>query len=270
MIGFFDSGVGGLSIYRAVHQLLPQFATMYIGDHAHVPYGTRTHQQVRQFTTAIIQFLINHNANPIIIACNTASGASLQYLRNEYPDINFIGLVPAIKPAAETTRTGRIGVLATPGTFRGKLYMQVKTQFASDVVVYQDTCSGLVEEIENGRVFQPTARTILEHALKPMMAMNIDRLVLGCTHYPFAVEVIRDIIGDQIEIIEPGQAIGRRTQFIIDSNPSLQTPEDMPSYRFLSTGNTSVLTNALACLLGWHDVQVEPLVWRNGHQVELA
>jgi glutamate racemase len=270
MIGFFDSGVGGLSIYRAVHQLLPQYATMYVGDNAHVPYGPRTHHQVRQFTTEVVRFLISRNANPIIIACNTASSASLQYLRNEYPTTHFIGLVPAIKPAAETTRTGRIGVLATPGTFRGRLYMQVKTQFASNVVVYQDTCLGLVEEIENGRVNQPAARNILEHALRPMIAMNIDRLVLGCTHYPFAAELIRDIIGDQIEIIEPGQAIARRTQFIIENNPALQTQEDRPPYRFLSTGNTAVLTNALECLLGWNDIKVEPLVWRNGHQVEPA
>lgn len=270
MIGFFDSGVGGLSIYRAVNELLPQYATMYVSDNAHVPYGPRTHQQVRQYTTAIVRFLLEHHANPIIIACNTASGASLQHLRNEFPSTHFIGLVPAIKPAAETTRTGRIGVLATPGTFSGKLYMQVKTQFASNVVVYQDTCPGLVEEIESGRVMQPTSRIILEQALRPMIDKNIDRLVLGCTHYPFAVDVIRDIVGDQIEIIEPGQAIARRTQFIIDANPALNAPQDQLSCRFLSTGDTAILAKALIRLLGWDSTTVEPLVWRNSHQVELA
>ena len=257
MIGLFDSGVGGLSIFREIHQLLPDQSTLYVCDQAHVPYGPRTHTEVRRFTTAMIQYLINKDANPIVIACNTASGAALQHVRKVYPETDFVGLVPAVKPAAESTKSGRIGVLATAGTFRGKLYLHVKNEFAIDVVVYQETVPGLVEQIENGNIDSKKTRDILEKALLPMLSKDIDRIVLGCTHYPFAEKIIQEIIGDEIQIVEPGEAVARRVQSILGNFPSDNNPE----HQFLSTGDTFILKTALERLLNMKNVEVQSLHW---------
>jgi glutamate racemase len=264
MIGLFDSGIGGLSIFREIHRLLPDQSTFYIGDQAHVPYGPRPQSEVRKFTTEMMRFLINEGANPIVIACNTASGAALQFVRKEFPETEFVGLVPAIKPAAESTQTGHIGVLATPGTFRGKLYLHVKNEFAADVIVYQDTVPGLVEQIENGLIHSAKTREILEKALLPMLAKNIDRVVLGCTHYPFAEDVIREIIGPDVEIIEPGAAVARRVQFLL----GYPQPEPNPQHHFSSTGDTTILKSALQRLLQWEEMDVKQRHWR--HNFKLA
>lgn len=256
MIGLFDSGIGGLSIFREVHRLLPGYSTIYIGDQTHVPYGPRPQAEIRKFTTAAMRFLVEHQANPNIIACNTASGAALQHVRNEFPETQFVGLVPAVKPAAESTKTGRIGVLATPGTFRGKLYLRVKNQFAANVIVYQDTVPGLAVEIERGEEGLPEVRRILEKALLPMIAKDIDKVVLGCTHYPFAEEIIQSIVGPDIEIIEPGEAIARRVQSLLGE----KTPEQNPTHLFFSTGDIQVLQTGLARLLNWEQ-EVLPLRW---------
>ena len=257
MIGFFDSGIGGLSIFREVHALLPEESTAYIGDQAHLPYGPRSLNQIRHFTTEAVRFLIKLQANPIVIACNTASGAALQFVRKEFPEIEFVGLVPAVKPAAESTKTGRIGVLATPGTFRGRLYIRVKNEFAADVIVYQDTVPGLVEQIEGGFVDDHSTREILETALKPMLARNIDRIVLGCTHYPFAEKAIKAIVGDQVQVIEPGAAVARRVQSLLPEH----RPRGSATHQFFSTGDTRHLTTALHRLLDWSPIEVTRLEW---------
>lgn len=258
MIGLFDSGVGGLSIYREIQKLLPEFSTIYVGDQAHVPYGMRPYTEVRKFTTEMMRFLIHSGANPIVIACNTASGAALRYVRKEFPKTDFVGLVPALKPAAESTRSGRIGVLATPGTFRGKLYLHVKNKFAGEVIVYQDTVPGLVEQIENGQIHSSETHEILEKALRPMLTKGVDRIVLGCTHYPFAEDVIQNIAGDTVEIIKPGAAVARRVQFLLGQTQ----PDEVVLHRFLTTGDTTILKNALIQLLQMKDVDVEPLSWQ--------
>lgn len=257
MIGFFDSGVGGLSIFREVHHLLPHQPTIYVGDQEHVPYGSRPLTEVRKYTTEAVRFLIQHEANPIVIACNTASGAALQHVRNEFPNISFVGLVPAVKPAAESTQTGRIGVLATPGTFRGKLYLHVKNEFAADVIVYQDTVPGLVEEIEKGNTQGKATLEILRNALLPMIAKGIDRIVLGCTHYPFAQEAIQSIVGSEVKIVEPGDAVARRVETLLKDQQSA----NQPVQQFFSTGDTSVLETALSRLLKWNDIPVGALHW---------
>lgn len=257
MIGLFDSGVGGLSIFREIQQLLPDHSTLYVCDQAHVPYGPRTHTEVRRFTTSMMQYLINQGANPIVIACNTASGAALQHVRKVFPETDFIGLVPAIKPAAESTQSGRIGVLATAGTFRGKLYLHVKNEFAVDVVVYQETVPGLVEQIESGNIDSKKTREILKKALLPMLSKGIDRIVLGCTHYPFAEKIIQEIIGDEIQIVEPGEAVARRVQFILGDS----TADHEPKHHFLSTGDTSILKTALERLLNMRNIEVKALHW---------
>ena len=147
-IGIFDSGVGGLSVLRAVRQALPQEALIYLADQAHVPYGPRPVEQVRTFAEGITRYLLSQGAKLIVVACNTASAAALHSLRQAFPELPFVGMEPAVKPAAEHTQTGVVGVLATPATFQGALYASVIERFASGVTVLQDTCPGLVMEIE--------------------------------------------------------------------------------------------------------------------------
>jgi len=150
-IGVFDSGVGGLSVLRAMRALMPNEDVIFFGDQGHVPYGPRPLEEVRAFSVAITRWLLDEGAKLIVVACNTASAAALKYLRETFPDVKFVGMEPAVKPAAETTRTGRVGVLATPATFQGALYASVVERFANGVTLLQDTCPGLVQEIEKGR-----------------------------------------------------------------------------------------------------------------------
>ena len=149
-IGIFDSGVGGLSVLRAIREQMPSESVIYFGDQGHVPYGSRSMEQIQNFSEAITNFLLKKNAKIIVVACNTASAAALKYLRAQFPTVQFVGMEPAVKPAAEHTQTGKVGVLATPATFQGALYASVVERFASEVELIQSTCPGLVQEIEMG------------------------------------------------------------------------------------------------------------------------
>ncbi len=166
-IGVFDSGVGGLSVLRAIRQELPNEFVLYFGDQDHVPYGPRPLEEVRWFSEAITRFLLDLGAKLIVVACNTASAAALQFLRQTFPDISFVGMEPAVKPAAENTLTGVVGVLATPATFQGALYASVVERFASNVILIQNTCPGLVQLIERGTLDGSETRTIIKSALRP-------------------------------------------------------------------------------------------------------
>ncbi|MGZ3948797.1 MAG: glutamate racemase, partial [Flavisolibacter sp.] len=193
-IGIFDSGVGGLSVLRAINQLLPDESLLYFGDQGHVPYGTRPSAEILQFSYEITRFLLSMGSKMIVVACNTASAVALINLRRTFPEIPFVGMEPAIKPAAEYTKTGRVGVLATPATFQGGLYASVVERFAENVTLLQSTCPGLVQQIEKGELENRKTRIILESALHPMMEKGIDTIVLGCTHYPFVIPLIREIV----------------------------------------------------------------------------
>ena len=189
-IGVFDSGVGGLSVLREIQRQYPQENHIFIADQAHVPYGPRTLEQVRSFSEALTQYLFDQGAKLIVVACNTASAAALYQLRASFPSIPFVGMEPAVKPAAEQTQSGVVGVLATPATFQGELYSSVIERFANGVTVLQNTCPGLVGQIEKGELNTLATRAILEAALHPMMRRGIDRVVMGCTHYPFVIPLI--------------------------------------------------------------------------------
>ncbi|MGB3700162.1 MAG: glutamate racemase, partial [Anaerolineales bacterium] len=178
-IGIFDSGVGGLSVLAALQKLLSNENVIYLADQAHVPYGSRSLSQVRAFSEGITRYFLTQDTKLIVVACNTASAAALHYLRQAFPGIPFVGMEPAVKPAAENTRSGVVGVLATPATFQGELYASVIERFAAGVRVLQDTCPGLVMEIDAGSLDTPKVHSILEAALKPMLVEGIDTVVLG-------------------------------------------------------------------------------------------
>lgn len=186
-IGIYDSGVGGLSVLREVRGLLPAEDLIYVGDQAHVPYGLRDMQEIQQLTKGVTRFLLDQDCKLIVIACNTASAAGLNLMREKYPQVPFVGMEPAVKPAAEQTHSGKVGVLATPTTFSGQLYASVVERFAHDVQLFTSTSPGLVAQIEKGNLDTPKTRKILEQALLPMLQKGVDTLVMGCTHYPFVI-----------------------------------------------------------------------------------
>lgn len=258
-VGIFDSGVGGLSVLRAVQSQLPSQQVIYFADQAHVPYGPRSLEEVRAFSAEITRFLLDLGAQVIVIACNTASAAALHYLRRRFPETPFVGMEPAVKPAAEGTRTGRVGVLATPATFQGELYASVIERFANGVRLYQDTCPGLVAEIEAGRLTGSETRRILETALRPMLAEDIDTIVLGCTHYPFVIPLIEEIAGPQVRVIDPAPAIARQLGRVLTGSHGLTDgPARLP--RFITSGDSDVFGASLQRLLGLQ-ASVERAVW---------
>lgn len=263
-IGIFDSGVGGLSVLRAIHRELPAERLLYLADQAHVPYGPRPLEEVRTFSREISRFLIQQGAKLIVVACNTASAAALHQLREEFPDTPFVGMEPAVKPAAEHTQTGRVGVLATPATFQGKLYASVVERFAHGVEIYPDTCPGLVEQIEIGALDSPTTRVIIETALQPMLEREIDTVVLGCTHYPFVIPLIQEIVGPGVRVIDPAPAIARQVRRVLESRQSLELTTSLSFHqatRLLSTGSPVDLERLLPSFLNESGL-VEPLCWQ--------
>ncbi|MGB9897042.1 glutamate racemase, partial [Thermanaerothrix sp.] len=256
--------VGGLSVLRAIRALLPQHPVIYLADQAHVPYGPRSLEEVRGFAEGITRFLLRHGARVIVVACNTASAAALYHLRTMYPDVPFVGMEPAVKPAAEQTQTGRVGVLATPATFQGALYASVVERFASHVRLYQDTCPGLVEAIEAGDLNGETPRQILERALRPMLAEGIDTVVLGCTHYPFVIPLIQEITGAEVRVIDPAPAVARQTQRVLDQRGWLTPLGRAGKVRFFTSGEVERLRMQVQRLLGEREVTVEKVVWSGG------
>lgn len=262
-IGIFDSGVGGLSVWRAVRDLLPAEDLIYVADQAHVPYGPRPLDQVREFSRGVVRFLLEEGVKLVVIACNTASAAALQALRHEYPDVPFVGMEPAVKPAAERTTTGVVGVLATPATFQGALYASVVERFARDVRLLQHTCPGLVQQIERGALQASETRAILEDALLPMLAENIDTVVLGCTHYPFVIPLITQIVGPHVRVIDPAPAVARQVQRVLADRDWLQASQSEGRLQFYTSGDAAALQAQVQHLLGL-DVPVSGLRWEAG------
>ena len=249
-IGMFDSGVGGLSVLRAVRQELPGEDVLYLGDQAHIPYGPKSKAQIQAFADAITRFLLAQGAKLIVVACNTASAAALQYLRKTFTEVAFVGMEPAVKPAAETTQTGKVGVLATPTTFSGELYTSVVERFARGVEIYTDTCPGLVEQIEVGKLRDPQTRGILVKALAPMLAAGIDTIVMGCTHYPFVIPLIEEITGPGVRVIDPAPAVARQVRRLLTQKELLNPRPAGGKVRFYTSGKPETLVALLPGLLG--------------------
>lgn len=270
-IGIFDSGVGGLSVLKAIRQELPQETLIYLADQAHVPYGSRPLHEVRQFSEKMTDYLLARRAKLVVVACNTASAAALTALRKSNPEVSFVGMEPAVKPAAETTQTGRVGVLATPATFQGALYASVIERFANGVTVLQDTCPGLVAQIEAGELHHPATRRILEKALNPMLAAGIDTIVLGCTHYPFVIPLIQEISGPGVRVIDPAPAVARQARRVLEAEHSLapDSPEGSAhaQIRYLTSGDPAILESLLPQLVGESGV-VHSVQWQDGRLID--
>ena len=259
-IGVFDSGVGGLSVLRAIRQQMPREPIVYFGDQGHIPYGPRPLRQVRDFSEAITRFLLDKDAKLIVVACNAASAAALTYLRDTFRGVNFVGMEPAVKPAAEHTQTGVVGVLATPATFQGALFASVVERFGAGVQLLKDTCPGLGQQIEAGDLGGPETRRILEAALLPMLERHIDTVVLACTHYPFVIDLIQKIVGDKVRVIDPAPAVARQAGRLLEKDGLRYTASETGAMQFFTSAEESSLRELLPRLLR-EDGSVQRLLW---------
>ncbi len=222
MIGIFDSGIGGLSVFREIRKVLPEEKYIYFSDNAHCPYGEKSREYIINRARAITDFLISKGADIIVVACNTATAAAIATLRQEYP-VKFIGMEPAIKPAALSTRTGVIGVLATAGTLKADKYLNTKGKYAEGIKITEHIGQGFVELVEKGDTDSPEAESTVRASLKPLLDEGADRIVLGCTHYPFLMETIRKVAGElqpdrEVEIIDPAPAVARHLLEVMAGN----------------------------------------------------
>ena len=217
-IGIFDSGSGGLSVYREIVKLLPYERYVYFADNAHCPYGDKTAGFIQARARAITDFLLGKGADIIVVACNTATAAAIATLRSEYPHVPFVGMEPAVKPAALGTKTGVIGVLATAGTLKGSKYLNTKGLFEDDVRIVEHVGEGFVELVENGILDGPEAFATVKASLQPLLDAGADRIVLGCTHYPFLRPVVEAIADPGVQVIDPAPAVARQTVRLLEND----------------------------------------------------
>ena len=210
-IGVFVSGVGGLSVLREIEQRLPDESLVYFADQKHVPYGLRSLEDVRALSEGITRLLLEQGCTLVVVACNTATAAALQALRSGFPDTAFVGMEPAVKPAAERSETRKVAVLATPATFQGALFASVVDRFAHGVDVVEIIAPGLVELIEDGQTGSEAVDLVLRTSLEPPDFQGIDTLVLACTHYSFVIPAIQRILGPAVSVIDPAPAIAMQT-----------------------------------------------------------
>ncbi len=259
-IGIYDSGVGGLSVLREVRGLLPAEDLIYVGDQAHVPYGLRDMQEIQQLTKGVTRFLLDQDCKLIVIACNTASAAGLNLMREKYPQVPFVGMEPAVKPAAEQTHSGKVGVLATPTTFSGQLYASVVERFAHDVQLFTSTSPGLVAQIEKGNLDTPKTRKILEQALLPMLQKGVDTLVMGCTHYPFVIPAIERITAGKARVIDPAPAVARQVQRVLGQQNLLNAAAQPGKARFFTSGDPRHFSGLIRQLIGM-EAEAQALRW---------
>lgn len=241
-LGVFDSGVGGLSVWRELLKELPYSDFIYFSDNAFCPYGSRTQDEITRRVSKAVDFLLKKDVSIIVIACNTATAAAIETLRKNYR-IPFIGMEPAVKPAAIHSVSGVIGVLATQATLKGKLYNNTLEHFASDVKVIQKVGAGLVEAVEHDQTDSPHTLELLKTYIMPMVEAGADHIVLGCTHYPFLAEQIRVLTGGTVAIVDPAPAVARHTRNIMTERGLLhdQIFNTEGKTLFFSTGETAIL-----------------------------
>jgi len=239
-IGIFDSGVGGTSIWKEVAKMLPNENTIYLADSANAPYGEKSKEEILRLSIKNTEYLLSSGCKIIVVACNTATTNAIDYLRSHY-DVPFIGIEPAIKPAALQTKTKKVGVLATKGTLSSSLFHNTSKLFADGITVLEQEGKGLVELIEAGEIDSPEMRNLLVTFLNPMLEENIDCLVLGCTHYPYLIPILKEILPSNVNIIDSGEAVARQTKTVLKQNNLLTKVNDNPEHLFYTNTDVKVL-----------------------------
>lgn len=243
-IGIFDSGVGGTSIWKEIHSLLPQEHTIYLADSDNAPYGEKPKEEIVRLSIKNTEKLLEMGAKIIVVACNTATTNAISTLRSTY-NIPFIGIEPAIKPAALQTKTRCIGILATKGTLSSALFAKTSVLYSKDTKVIEVVGKGLVQEIEKGNKDSSQVEEMLAEMLEPMVQAGIDYLVLGCSHYPYLIPVLKKILPGHVTIIDSGMAVARQTKLVLQSlNLLAESQQAVP--QFLTNGNPAILRNLIA------------------------
>jgi glutamate racemase len=249
-IGIFDSGFGGLSVYREVRAMLPFEDVIYVADSAYVPYGSRTPAEILERSDRIVRYLIDEGVKLVIVACNTASAVAIDHLRQKHPDLTFVALEPAVKPAVTMTQSGHVGVLATARTVSGDRLHRLIDRWASGVTVETVAGQGMVELVESGTLDGDEVRSVMAPLLDPMLESGVDVIVLGCTHYPFLRRAIRDYVGPSVRVIDSGVAVARRTLSVLQSAGLLREREDAGSFRLMTTAAEVENSRIASALLG--------------------
>lgn len=249
-IGVFDSGVGGLTILRAIREALPCEDLIYVADAAYVPYGEKSPDQIRERALAITGFLFGQGAKAVVVACNTATAAAVDALRDGWT-IPFIGVEPAVKPAVAATRSRVVGVLATPATLASARYRSLVERFAGDARIVAQPCSGLAEHIERGGVDGEHTERMLRGFVEPLLAAGADAIVLGCTHYPLVAHIVQRIVGPEVPVIENGTAVARELARQLALRDSART-NNAGTETFWTTGPTPQIQVLLAQLWSPH------------------
>lgn len=243
-IGIFDSGIGGTSIFKEIKALLPYEHTIYLADSFNAPYGNKTKQEIIDLSIKNTELLIQKNCKLIVVACNTATTNAINTLRDSYT-LPFIGIEPAIKPAALSTQTKAIGILATKGTLSSELFHKTTDLYSNGIKVIEQVGEGIVSLIEEGKTNSQEMKTLLLTYLQPMLDADIDYLVLGCTHYPYLIPLLVDMLPSNIKIIDSGQAVARQTKSVLELHQLLNTVSTHGDNQFYTNGTVEVLSDIL-------------------------
>ncbi|WP_179349930.1 glutamate racemase [Winogradskyella pacifica] len=243
-IGIFDSGIGGTSIFKEIHALLPNENCIYLADSKNAPYGNLSEEEIVLLSVKNTEFLINKGCKIIVVACNTATTNAIDYLRKNY-DIPFIGIEPAIKPAALNTQTKAIGILATKGTLSSQLFHKTTDLYSKDIKIIEQVGEGIVPLIETGQIDSKEMQSYLDIYLEPMLKQNIDYLVLGCTHYPYLIPMLTKMLPKHVKIIDSGRAVAKQTQTVLIALGLLNDSGNQPIIQLFSNGDITVLNSIL-------------------------
>ncbi len=256
-IGVFDSGLGGLSILRHLKKQLTHESFIYVADSANAPYGDKSELFIQQRCLSIADFLSCHHITALVVACNTATAAAVELIRNRL-DIPVVAIEPALKPASIMTKSGKIGVLATASTLQSTQYQSLLDKYTTDIVCFEQAAHGLVEKVEAGQLNHAATEELLRQYLNPMMNEGVDCIVLGCTHYPFLLPVIRNIVGNDIEIIDTGVAVAEQLNSVISEDTSFCSAANEAQDKYFSSANKEHAKEMINMLLGLN-VEVESL-----------
>ncbi|WP_338731824.1 glutamate racemase [Mangrovimonas cancribranchiae] len=243
-IGIFDSGVGGTSIWKELHSLLPYENTIYLADSKNAPYGLKGKYNIIKLSIKNVELLLEKDCKLIVVACNTATTNAIKVLRKNY-DIPFIGIEPAIKPAALQTKNKAIGILATKGTLSSDLFHNTAALYSNGITIVEQNGNGIVELIEHGKLDSPEMRSLLKEYLSPMIKANIDYLVLGCTHYPYLMPLLLELLPQSIKIIDSGEAVAKQTKAILAQHNLLNNATAKPKNKFYTNSNPIVMQTLL-------------------------
>ena len=239
-IGIFDSGIGGTSIWKEIKNLMPNENCIYLADSKNAPYGEKSHEEILRLSIKNTEFLIERKCKLIVVACNTATTNAIDYLRNKY-NVPFIGIEPAIKPAALNSKSKKVGVLATKGTLSSALFHSTSQNHAAGIEVFERQGKGLVELIEKGDLESKSLKLLLNQYVGPMLDRGIDYLVLGCTHYPYLIPLLKEILPPDVKIIDSGQAVARQTKSILVEQNLINDDDEIGHHQCYTNGNIEVL-----------------------------